>query len=191
MPFSYATLLPCIKRLGEITGFGQVTRPYSLRYGGGKAFNDDGELRVIQYSDHESALTLSTGKVAETMQNLIMGHASIDVFLKHYLSRKVTIDTQAVVRGIPTQDTIMRAACTMSRSIDARRPQRLTLEQSLSVSDHPKIQSLLRQRGNPARRHLTHDDNAKHNDLGRKINQERQRQRNKLLRKIKKHWEFE
>jgi hypothetical protein len=60
------------------------------------------------------------------MQNLMMGHASIRTFLKHYLSRLVTVDTQAVVRRIQPQDALMRAACTMSRSIDRRRPRRLT-----------------------------------------------------------------
>lgn len=39
----YATLLPWIRTLGEITGFAQVTRPYSLRYAGGKAFNENGK----------------------------------------------------------------------------------------------------------------------------------------------------
>jgi hypothetical protein len=43
-PLPYSTLLPWIRTLGQITGFGQVTRPYSLRYAGGKAFNENGEL---------------------------------------------------------------------------------------------------------------------------------------------------
>jgi hypothetical protein len=34
------------------------------------------------------------------MQNLMMGHASIAIFLRHYLSRRIIVDTQAVVRGI-------------------------------------------------------------------------------------------
>ncbi|KAF2241321.1 hypothetical protein BU26DRAFT_511433 [Trematosphaeria pertusa] len=71
------------------------------------------------------------------MQNLMMGHANIRTFLKHYLSRRVTVDTQAVVRGIQPQGALMRAACTMSRSIDYRRPQRLTPEQSALVNNYP------------------------------------------------------
>lgn len=43
----YATLLPWMKRLGEISGFKQIARPYSLRYGAGKAFNQDGELNGL------------------------------------------------------------------------------------------------------------------------------------------------
>lgn len=81
------------------------------------------------------ALTWYTGNVSDAMQNLMMGHASINTFLKHYLSRRVTVDTQAVVRRTQPQDTMMRAACNMSRSIDHRRPQRLTPEQSASVND--------------------------------------------------------
>ena len=42
-PLPYSTLLPWIRTLGEVTGFAQVTRPYSLRYAGGKAFNENGK----------------------------------------------------------------------------------------------------------------------------------------------------
>ncbi|KAJ5028917.1 hypothetical protein PSV08DRAFT_369849 [Bipolaris maydis] len=62
-----------------------VTYPYSLRYAGGKAFN-------------ENILTHLVGNISEAIQNLIMGYASIATFLKHYLSRRITVDTQAVVR---------------------------------------------------------------------------------------------
>jgi hypothetical protein len=80
------------------------------------------------------------------MQNLIMGHASITTFLKHYLSRRITVDTQAVVRGIQPQAALMRAACTMSCLIDRRRPRLLTQEQSASVDDYPSVRSLLNRR---------------------------------------------
>ena len=33
-----------MKQGGEITGFEQVTKPYSLRYSAAKAFNDSREL---------------------------------------------------------------------------------------------------------------------------------------------------
>ena len=43
------TLRYRMKRGGEITGFEQVTKPYGLRYGAAKAFNDSRELsRHIQ-----------------------------------------------------------------------------------------------------------------------------------------------
>jgi len=47
-PLQYSTLLPWIKDLGTITGFRQVARPYSLRYGAGKAFDENGEFYYIE-----------------------------------------------------------------------------------------------------------------------------------------------
>jgi hypothetical protein len=51
-PLPYSTLLPWIKKLGQITGFAEVTRPYSLRYGGGKAFNENGKPSVELLKTH-------------------------------------------------------------------------------------------------------------------------------------------
>jgi len=39
---SYAVVRSAMKKIGQITGFTQVTRPYALRYGTGKAFNESG-----------------------------------------------------------------------------------------------------------------------------------------------------
>jgi hypothetical protein len=47
------------------------------------------------------------------------------------------------MQGIQPQAALMRAACTMSRLIDCRRPRRLTQEQSASVDDDPSVRSLL------------------------------------------------
>ncbi|KAF2263259.1 hypothetical protein CC78DRAFT_554127 [Lojkania enalia] len=135
-PLPYSTLLPAIKALGQLTNFKQVTRPYSLCYAGGKAFNEN-------------------GNVSEAMQNLMMGHASINA--------------------------IMRAACTMSRSIDSRRPQRLTLEESTSVNDLPELKRNLPN----ATRH------PEYKELNYEINRERQRQRFTLFQKKKERWEYE
>ena len=41
-PLRYSTLLPWVKTIGAITGFRQVARPYSLRYGAGKALDNSG-----------------------------------------------------------------------------------------------------------------------------------------------------
>lgn len=126
------------------------------------------------------------------MQNLIMEHADIRTFLKHYVSRRVTVDTQAVVRGIQPQDALMRAACTMSRTIDPRRPRRLTTEESASVNAHPTIRSLLDQRERLQRRlGRGATQHPKYQDINRKINQERQHQRHALLQDIKERWEYE
>jgi hypothetical protein len=125
------------------------------------------------------------------MQNLIMGHASITTFLKHYLSRRITVDTQAVVRGIQPQAALMRAACTMSRSIDRRRPRQLTQEQSASVDDDPSVRSLLNRREQLKRTVPNATKHPMYKALASKISQERQRQRHALLKDIKDRWEFE
>lgn len=125
------------------------------------------------------------------MQNLMMGHASIGTFLKHYLSRRITVDTQAVVRGIQPQAALMRAACTMSRSIDRRRPLRLTQKQSASVDDDPPVRFLLERREELKRTIPNATKHPKYKALASKINQERQRRRHALLQETKERWEFE
>jgi hypothetical protein len=42
----YSTVAPWMKKLGAITGFRQIARPYTLRYAAGKAFDDNGK-RVV------------------------------------------------------------------------------------------------------------------------------------------------
>ncbi|KAF1935123.1 hypothetical protein EJ02DRAFT_471417 [Clathrospora elynae] len=125
------------------------------------------------------------------MQNLMIGHASITTFLKHYLSRRNTVDTQAVVQGIQPQAALMRAACTMSRSIDYRWPQQLTEEQSASVDDDPSVCSLLNQQEQLKRTVTNATKHPKYRALASKLSQERQRQRHALLWDIKERWEFE
>jgi hypothetical protein len=49
-PLPYPTLFPWIRTLGEITGFAQVTRPYSLRHTGGKVFNENGKPCDLSYA---------------------------------------------------------------------------------------------------------------------------------------------
>ena len=39
----YSTVAPWMKKLGAITGFRQIARPYTLRYAAGKAFDDNGK----------------------------------------------------------------------------------------------------------------------------------------------------
>ncbi|OCK73812.1 C2H2 finger domain protein [Lepidopterella palustris CBS 459.81] len=167
-PLPDSTIRPSIKKIGEITGFLQVARPYCLRYGSGKAFDEN-------------------GNISDALRNLIMQHADTRTFLRHYLSRRVTADTQAIVRGLEAQDHIMRAACRMSRWIDPERPWRLTAEQSLSVNEDPRIQKLLRQaklKDKPSRR-------DEYKQLRGEINKEKQRLRHALLIQIRRDWDRE
>jgi hypothetical protein len=46
----YTTLLKWMKRLGVLTGFPQITRPYCLRYGAGNAFNQSSSYHVAPFS---------------------------------------------------------------------------------------------------------------------------------------------
>ncbi|RAL06608.1 DUF3435 domain-containing protein [Aspergillus homomorphus CBS 101889] len=94
-----------MKRGGEITGFEQVTKPYCLRYGAAKAFNDSPD-------------------VTNELQNVMLQYASINTFVKHY-SMGIHVDAQAIVRGLPAQKQLMRFAASMSRSIDPRQPYKL------------------------------------------------------------------
>lgn len=85
----------------------------------------------------------------------------------------------------------MRAACTMSRSIDPRRPRRLTQEQSASVDDDPFVRVLLDRREKLKRTVPNATKHPKYKALASKINKERQYRRHALLRDIKQRWEFE
>jgi hypothetical protein len=45
-------------------------------------------------------LMLRTGNVSQAMQSRRIRHADIGMFLKYYRSRRVTVDSQLMVRGI-------------------------------------------------------------------------------------------
>ncbi|KAI9889389.1 MAG: hypothetical protein M1814_005325 [Vezdaea aestivalis] len=169
LPLQRTTVSTWMKSLGEITGFRQVARPYCLRYGAGKAFDE-------------------SGNVSDALRNLMMQHADTRTFLKYYLSRRITADTQAIVRGLAPQDDLIRAACRMSRWIDRRRPWKLTAEQSLSVNEDPRICRLLECRaklkGRPSRW-------KQYERLGQEITNERQRLRYALRQSIRKGWDTE
>jgi hypothetical protein len=84
----------------------------------------------------------SIADVSDSLQNLILQHASIDTFLKHYLDRRINADLLKIHRGMKPEKELMRFACSMSRSIDPRRPWKLTTEQSVSINNLPCIVKL-------------------------------------------------
>jgi len=116
-----------LKMLGEVVGFDLPVGPYCFRRGAGEAF--DG-------SSH----------VSDSQRNLILQHASSAVFQHSYLSRYITADTQAAFRGLEPQTALMRAASSMSRTIDPRRPTELSEDQQAQVGRHPEIKLLRRTR---------------------------------------------
>lgn len=69
----------------------------------------------------------------------MLQHASIDTFVRHY-SVGIHVDAQAIVRGLPAEKQLMRFACSMSRSIDPRRPYRL--EDTSCINGIPRVRTL-------------------------------------------------
>lgn len=53
-------------------------------------------------------------------------------------------DTQAAYRGLEPQTALMRAASRMSRTIDRRRPRKLTTAQQAEANRHPEVRLLYR-----------------------------------------------
>ncbi|KAI9769856.1 MAG: hypothetical protein M1840_003850 [Geoglossum simile] len=172
-PLSYATLLSLMKAVGVIAGFLQPTRPYCLRYGAGNEFN--------QSSD-----------VSDALQNMMLQHANIDTFIKHYLPRRVTADVWAIVSGYEPQKDLMRAACRMTRWIDPNRPQNLTREQSQSVDKHHRLRQLLAQRARwNCRFKGAATKQPRYGSLSSDIVNLRQRLRAALLKKLRDQWDVE
>jgi len=130
--------------------------------------------------------------VSDALQNMMLQHASIDTFIKHYLPWWVTADTRAIVSGYEPQHDLMWAACRMTRWIDPDRPQELTLEQSLSVNLDPYICRLVAQREKWKRRFQgTATQQPGYRILSREIFNARQRQRVALLKQVQDRWDLE
>ncbi|KAJ6144084.1 hypothetical protein N7471_003537 [Penicillium samsonianum] len=178
-PLPYSTLEPWVKKIGVITGIRQVTRPYSLRYGAGTALDN-------------------SGSVSDSLRNLVMHHADTRTFLKFYLSRRISKNLPAIIRGLDPEEDIMRAACRMSRTIDPDRPQELTTEQSCSVNQEPEILNLMGRRDEISRsleRPLSKHKGTPEYDMYRKLNQEltgaRKRAQHTLLAQIQNKYDRE
>lgn len=142
-----------MKKSGEITGFAQVAKPYVLRNGAAKAFNESRMCLYfvffwfVFYSHLFLILTRGyAAEVSDSLQNLMLQHSTIDTFLKHYLDRNITADVMSIYRGLEPQKAVMSLLCSMSRSIDPRRPWKLTTEESKSVNDLPPIKRLEKRR---------------------------------------------
>ncbi|OJD22915.1 hypothetical protein ACJ73_05741 [Blastomyces percursus] len=130
---TYGTIKPWIKSIGEISAFREILRPYSLRYGAGKALDN-------------------SGHISEAARSPIFQHSDPRTFLKYYLHRKVDKDVRAIVQGLDPQEHMMRAACRMLHSVNPRWPEKLTTAQSKSVNLLPHIQALIQKRDLLSRR---------------------------------------
>jgi hypothetical protein len=118
------------------------------------------------------------------MQNLILQHSSIDTFLKHYLDRRINADLLKIHRGMKPERELMRFACSMSRSIDPRRPWKLTPEQSASVKYLPCIIKLTKRAEKLSGALSGTRREEKYQKACRRLRNEKQRQRRLLLVEI-------
>lgn len=138
------------------------------------------------------------GSVSDSLRNLVMHHADTRTFLKYYLSRRISKNLPAIIRGLDPEDDIMRAACRMSRTIDPNRPKWLTTEQSTSVNQFPEIAALTRQRdeiGQSLERPLWKNKGSPAYEIHRKLNQElrgaKKRAQDALLLQIQRKYDRE
>ena len=130
--------------------------------------------------------------MSDALQNMMMQHAKIDTFIKHYLRRTVTADTRAIVSGYEPQRDLMRAACRMTRWIDPDRPQELTPEESLSVNQDPVVCRLVTEREKWKRRFQgTATQQPGYRIIGQAIFNTRQRLRAALLKHVQARWDLE
>jgi hypothetical protein len=122
--------------------------------------------------------------VSDSLQNLILQHSSIDTFLKHYLDRRINADLLKIHRGMKPEKELMRFACSMSWSIDPRRPWKLTTEQSASVNDRPCIIKLAQRAKKLSGAPVGSRRDEKYRKICQRLTNEKQRQRRLLLIEI-------
>ena len=85
------------------------------------------------------------GFITDTQKNLILQHQNSTIFQKNYASKYMP-DTHAAYRGLKPQTALFRVASGMSRTIDPRRPRKLTAAQQTEVDRHPEVKLLYRRR---------------------------------------------
>ncbi|KZF22622.1 hypothetical protein L228DRAFT_246970 [Xylona heveae TC161] len=126
--------------------------------------------------------------MSEALRNVIMQHNDPRTFVRHYLPRRVNVDLQAIVRGLEPQAEVMQASCRMLRSLDRRRPYKLTAEQSKSVNQDPRVLRLERRRDRHRGRPTRQEESRR---VERDLRNLKQRLRAKLRRNIRESWDRE
>ncbi|EQL32851.1 hypothetical protein BDFG_04959 [Blastomyces dermatitidis ATCC 26199] len=124
-----ASLRNRMKKCGEITGFEYPVGPYAFRRAAGKEWNET--------------------DVSDSLQNLMLQHQKIDMYLKYYLDRNINVDVMKTFRDSSldhcideSRKALLKRIFSMIQSIDPRRPWKLTPEQSKSVNEQPRILAL-------------------------------------------------
>jgi hypothetical protein len=129
--------------------------------------------------------------VTNALQNIMLQHASVDTFIKHYLPRR-SGDIRAIVSGYEPQKDLMRAASRMTRWIDPGRPHALTVEQSRSVDKDRRLRQLLELRARWNHRYKgAATKQPGYRSLGSAIVNLRQRLRAALLKQLREKWDTE
>ncbi|KAL4928045.1 DUF3435 domain-containing protein [Aspergillus undulatus] len=184
-----STVRSRMRRAGQITGFDDITKPYILRYAGAKAFN-------------------SSEEVSDALQNVILQHADIRTFIRHY-EVDVDMDVQGIIRKTGSQTPLVRFACSLSASIDPDRPYWLSTDESKSLNQLPEIrkrqQAVVERKENDKistgrlrqqeKLELFQDRvveaKRKYNQSVRELRNEKQRQRNRRIRENLKRYRKE
>ena len=77
-------------------------------------------------------------EVTDALQNVILQHADIRTFIRHY-EVDVDVDVQGIIRKTGSQTPLVRFACSLSASIDPDRPYWLSTDESKSLNQLPEI----------------------------------------------------
>ena len=129
--------------------------------------------------------------MTDALQNMMLQHASVDTFIKHYLPRR-SGDIRAIVSGYEPQKDLMRAASRMTRWIDPGRPHALTIEQSQSVDENRQVRQLLALRAKWNHRYKgATTKHPEYRRLSSEIVNLRQRLRAALLKQLRDKWDTE
>ncbi|KAF3492095.1 uncharacterized protein GIQ15_01612 [Arthroderma uncinatum] len=127
---------------GELLSYLEVMFMRRFRYGSGTRINKSGEF-------------------SEAEQNLIMNHANIGTFLRHYLTREVH-QLDRVIRGLGRDSAIIQAMSRIGASIDRRRPRDIPPELKATISTDPEVQEAIQKLEAFKSRDL--DDSRKNHD---------------------------
>jgi hypothetical protein len=182
-----------MKKGGEITGFEEVTKPYVLRDGAVKAFN---QSRKYPFPP----LPLSIFPLTRTLRQRISAipsrtwSCSIPALIPSSnitLIGILTFDVQSIYRGLERQKALMRFACSMSQSIDPRRPWKLTTAQLRSVNDYFCIVKLQRRVNYLYGARKGSRRWEKYQKALKRFRSEKQRQRGLFFREIKERYKRE
>lgn len=67
------------------------------------------------------------GCISNALYNLIMHHTNMCTFLKYYLSQQINKDLANIIHGLDPQKEIMRISYYISRTINPKQLQELTM----------------------------------------------------------------